>query len=67
MEMNVPKMDYKLFVRLNRVKDKYKRHFNEEQVIYRRSMTACYKEISEYAGSRAEDVEDILLTSVKKR
>ena len=41
MEMNVPKMDYKLFVRLNRVKDKYKRHFNEEQVIYRRNMTAC--------------------------
>ena len=46
-------MEYELFLRLTKVIDKYKKHFNEEPVIYRKIMAAYYDEISDYIGSGA--------------
>ena len=54
-------------MRLKRVIDKYKGNFNEELVIYRSIMKAYYDEISDNAGSRAEEFEDSVLKSVRKR
>ena len=67
MAINVPKMEYELFLRLKKVIEKYKKHFNEEPVIYRKIMAAYYDEISDYIGSRAEELEDNVLKSVTKK
>ena len=67
MAINVPKMEYELFLRLTKVIEKYKKHFNEEPVIYRKIMAAYDDEISDYIGSRAEELEDNVLKSVTKK
>ena len=67
MAINIPKMEYELFVRLKRVIDKYKKHYGEEPVIYRDIMALFYKEINEYTGIRMEDQDDIQLRIVAKR
>ena len=67
MAINLLKMEYELFVRLERVIDKLKRHLNEELVNYSRIMKANYDEISYYERSRAENFEDTVLKSATKR
>ena len=58
MTVNVPKMEYDLFVRLKRVIDKYKRHFGEEPVIYKGILIAYSEELSNHLGKRAEELSD---------
>ena len=67
MAINIPKMEYELFVRLKRVIDKYKEHFGEEPTIYKDIMAMFYSEINEYTGIRMEDQDDIQLRKIAKR
>ena len=67
MTVNVPKMEYDLFVRLKRVIDKYKRHFGEEPVIYKGILNVYYEELSNHLGKRAEELSDEQLNIETKR
>ena len=65
--INIPKMDYKLFVRLKRVLDKYKKHFGEEPKIHRDIVAKYFKELNESTPVKAEKInDDDLKKSVKR-
>ena len=67
MAINVPKMEFELFVRLKRVIDKYRKHFNEEPTIYTGIMKKFYEDINKYTVNRAEDMDDEELRKSAKR
>ena len=67
MTINVPKMEYDLFVRLKKVLDKYKRHFGDEPIIHKGIMKAYFDELAEYLGKSAEDMDYKQLKETAKR
>ena len=63
--MNIPRAEFSLFVRLEKVIWKYKEHLKEEPTIYRNVMKFFYETVEEYTGRTVADmnVEDLKLAA----
>ena len=65
LALNLPRAEFSLFVRLEKVIRKYKEHFKEEPTIYRNVMKLFFEMVEELTGRKLADMnmEDMKLAA----